>query len=268
MPAKKEKYNTEFRIRRKDGELRWCFTEGAPYYDINGEFAGYAGSVTDITDIKKLEERKDDFIKMASHELKTPITSIKGYVELLSNIYSELNEEKLRLVQPTIKSSLTTISKQVSKLSRLISELLDLSRIESGKLELDKTTFGLMDMVKETVQDVRHTTSRHTITIHGDFQGTIYADKDRISQVLINLLTNAIKYSPDADRIDVYIERDADTAIIKVEDRGIGIDKKDHHAIFDRFYRVEGKSEQTYPGFGIGLFIVSEIVSRHRGSVL
>jgi len=264
---KREKYSTEFRIKRKGGELRWCLTEGTPYYDINGEFAGYAGSVTDITDIKKLEERKDDFIIMASHELKTPVTSIKGYVELLLNIYDELNEEKLRVAQPTVKSSLTTISKQVTKLSRLISELLDLSRIESGKLELHKTAFDLMDMIEETVHDVRHTTSKHAIIIHGDFEGNIYADKDRISQVLLNLLTNAIKYSPDSGSIDVYVERSGDSVIIEVQDHGIGIDKRDHHTIFDRFYRVEGKSEQTYPGFGIGLFIVNEIVNRHQGSV-
>ncbi len=264
---RREKYSTEFRIIRKDGEWRWCLTEGTPFYDINGEFAGYAGSVTDITEIKKLEERKDEFITMASHELITPITSIKGYVQLLMNIYNELNADKLQAAQPTVKSSLTTISKQVSKLSRLISELLDLSRIESGKLELRKTVFNLMDMVEDSVHDVSHTTSKLTFNIRGDFTGDIYADKDRISQVLLNLLTNAIKYSPEPGYIDVCVNKDGESVIIRVEDQGIGIDKKDHRHIFDRFYRVEGKSEQTYPGFGIGLFIVNEIVSKHHGSV-
>ncbi len=263
----REKYSAEFRIRRSDGELRWCLTEGSPYFDINGAFAGYAGSVTDITDIKKMEERKDDFIKMASHELKTPITSIKGYVQLLLNIYDEINEEKFQASRPTVKSSLQTISKQVSKLTRLVSELLDLSRIESGKLELHKSEFDLAALVEETVQDVRLTTTRHAIILHNDFESNVYADKDRISQVLVNLLTNAIKYSPDAERIEVYVEGDTSNAIIKVKDHGIGIDQKDHARIFERFYRVEGKSEQTYPGFGIGLFIASEIVERHEGTV-
>lgn len=264
---KREKYSTEFRIVRPDGELRWCLTEGSPYYGIDGEFAGYAGSVTDITDIRKMEERKDDFIKMASHELKTPITSIKGYVQLLLSIFDEVNEEKFRAARPTVRSSLQTISKQVSKLTRLVSELLDLSRIESGKLELYQSSFDLGMLVEETVQDVQLTTSRHAILIHNDFEGKIYADRDRMGQVLMNLLTNAIKYSPDADCVEIYITGDRENVSIRVKDYGIGIDKKDYSKIFERFYRVEGKSEQTYPGFGIGLFIAMEIVQRHGGTI-
>jgi signal transduction histidine kinase len=204
---------------------------------------------------------------MASHELKTPITSIKGYVQLLLNIYEEMNEKKFQDSKATVKSSLNTISKQVSKLTRLVSELLDLSRIESGKLDLRKSRFDLAALVEETAQDIRHITSHHAIIVHNDFEGDIYADKDRIAQVLLNLLTNAIKYSPDADNVEVYIKGDKEKAVIKVKDHGIGIDKKDHSRIFERFYRVEGKSEQTYPGFGIGLFIANEIIQRHQGTI-
>jgi PAS domain S-box-containing protein len=264
---KREMYSTEFRIVRPDGQLRWCLTEGAPYYDIDGEFAGYAGSVTDITDIRKMEERKDDFIKMASHELKTPITSIKGYVQLLLNIYNDHNEEKFQESKPIVKTSLNTISKQVSKLTRLVSELLDLSRIESGKLELNTTSFELGELVQESVQDALYTSNKHKITVHNNFNGNIVADRDRISQVLLNLLTNAIKYSPHESKIDVSIEGNGKNVSIKVKDRGIGINKKDQEMIFQRFYRVEGKSEQTYPGFGIGLFIATEIIQRHNGSI-
>ena len=264
---KREKFTAEFRIIRTNGELCWCLTEGSPYYDIDGSFAGYAGSVTDITEMKKMEERKDDFIKMASHELKTPITSIKGYAQLLLSIYDEVNEEKFQASRSTVKSSLTTISKQVSKLTRLISELLDLTRIESGKLELHKSVFDLSSLIEEAVQDVRYTTNRHAIIIHNNFEGTIYADKDRLSQVLLNLLTNAIKYSPAADKVEIFVDGDKTKTTIKIKDFGIGIDKRDQSKIFHRFYRVEGKSEQTFPGFGIGLFIASEIVQRHNGIV-
>jgi PAS domain S-box-containing protein len=265
---KQRKYfNAEFRFMRADGETRWGLTEGYPFYDFSGEFSGYAGSVTDITEIKKLEQRKDDFIKMASHELKTPITSINGYVQLLLNIYDESDDRRLHLSKTTVKSSLTTISKQVAKLTRLVSELLDLSKIESGKLELHKTKFDLADVVEETVQDVRHTTAKHAIIVQNDFEGKVFADKDRIAQVLLNLLTNAIKYSPNSDHIEVVVEGDHNFATIKVKDHGIGIDKKDQHKIFERFYRVEGKSEQTFPGFGIGLFIASEIIHRHQGTI-
>jgi signal transduction histidine kinase len=263
----KKYFNAEFRFRRADAEIRWGLTEGYPFYDFNGEFSGYAGSVTDITEIKKLEQRKDDFIKMASHELKTPITSINGYVQLLLNIYDESDDRRLHLSKTTVKSSLTTISKQVAKLTRLVSELLDLSKIESGKLELHKTKFKLADVVEETVQDARHTTAKHAIIVQNDFEGKIVADKDRIAQVLLNLLTNAIKYSPNSDHVEVFLEGNEESACIKVKDHGIGIDKKDQQKIFERFYRVEGKSEQTFPGFGIGLFIASEIVHRHNGTI-
>jgi len=264
---KKEKFSSEFRIRRVDGEIRWCLSEGYPYYDINNAFAGYAGSVTDITELKKMEQRKDDFIQMASHELKTPITSIKGYVQLLLSIYNEWSDEKLVSASTTVKTSLQTISKQVARLTRLVSELLDLSRIESGKLEMNMVEFDLGALVVETVEDVRHTSAHHIINIHQQDSGTVFGDRDRISQALVNLLTNAIKYSPDADKVDVYVEADNNTLTVRVKDYGIGIDKKDQQKIFDRFYRVEGKSEQTYPGFGIGLFIASEIVQRHNGSL-
>jgi PAS domain S-box-containing protein len=264
---KREKYRTEFRIVRQNGEVRWCFTEGYPFYDINGEFAGYAGSVTDITEIKRLEERKDDFIKMASHELKTPITSIKGYVQLLMNIYEEQNDERLQSTKGMVKSSLSTISKQVSKLTRLVSELLDLTRIESGKLELHKTEFDPSLLADEAVQDVRQTTMRHAIIVNTEVEGTLHADRDRIGQVLLNLLTNAVKYSPDGTPIEVNISSSDNHVVFSITDHGIGIDQNEHTRIFERFYRVEGKNEQTYPGFGIGLFIASEIIQRHNGTI-
>ena len=266
--TKKEKYSTEFRLLTPEDDVRWCLTEGSPYYNVDGEFAGYAGSVTDITELKKLEERKDDFIKMASHELKTPITSIKGYVQLLLKIHDELNDEKFQSSRGTVRLSLQTVSNQVSKLTRLVSELLDLSRIESGRLDLEMTTFSISELIRETVQDIRHTSTVHNITEHHDFAGSIYADRDRIAQVLTNLLTNAIKYSPDTDDIEVHLEATRNNVAIKVRDFGIGIDPRDQPMIFERFYRAEGKNEQTFPGFGIGLFICMEIVQRHRGTIV
>jgi PAS domain S-box-containing protein len=263
----RKNFTAEFRLPGSDGKVRWCLTEGKPYYDINGAFAGYAGSVADITELKSLEQRKDDFIKMASHELKTPITSINGYVQLLLNIYQDAEGEALQLSRNTVKSSLGTIAKQVVKLTRLISELLDLTKIESGKLDLNYTAFDLTEMVEEVVQDIRLTTSKHAIIVESNFEGMFYGDKDRLGQVLMNLINNAIKYSPEADSVEVYLEGGSKKASIQVRDHGIGIDKKDFTKIFERFYRAEGKAEQTYPGFGIGLFIASEIVQRHNGTI-
>jgi PAS domain S-box-containing protein len=263
----KQPFVTEFRLPQTKGNQRWCITEGRPYYDLDGQFAGYAGSITDISQIREIEKRKDDFIKMASHELKTPITSVNGYVQLLINIFDEHEEEKLQAARPTVKASLATISRQVAKLTRLISELLDLTRIESGKLELNRSEFRIDELVEEAVEEARHTTSKHAILFNNEFHGCVTADRDRISQVISNLLNNAIKYSRDADSVEVSVDNENDHAVIRITDFGIGIAPADQQRIFERFYRVEGRSEQTYPGFGIGLFIANEIVTRHGGFI-
>jgi PAS domain S-box-containing protein len=249
-----------------------------PLMDASGEVYAVMTISHDITEsisqmeaLRKLNESdklKSDFIKMASHELKTPVTSIKGYVQLvLAALKDEENKEKA-LSPSLIKLSLVSIDKQITRLTRLMSELLDLSKIETGKLELNKEVFNLNELVIETVQDVLYTNPKHRINISHDFGCTVFGDKDRIGQVLINLLTNGIKYSPDSDKVDILIQQQGkDNVSVSVRDYGIGIDKKYHDKIFDRFYRVEGKLEQTYPGFGIGLFIAKEIIQQHEGSV-
>jgi two-component system CheB/CheR fusion protein len=214
-----------------------------------------------------MEQRKDDFIKMASHELKTPITSINGYVQLLLNIYNDQDDERLKQSKPIVRSSLGTIAKQVSRLTRLVSELLDLSRIETGKLEMNKTSFTLEELVEESISEARQTTSQHAIIFDSDYKGKFTGDRDRIGQVMANLLGNAIKYSRNADKIEVSLGEQDGSAVINVRDFGIGIEKKHQSKIFERFYRAEGKNEQTYPGFGIGLFIANEIVQRHNGDI-
>jgi PAS domain S-box-containing protein len=262
----KKSFYMEYRLKRYDGVYRWVSDTGAPRYSTAGEFAGYIGSCTDVHEMRELEQRKDDFIRMANHELKTPVTSIKGYVQLL---LTALKEEEEKTVSPLlIRSSLVSIDKQITRLTRLVSELLDLSRIETGTLELKTELFNLNELVIETVQDMLYTNSKHTINLFHDFACHVCGDKDRVGQVLINFLTNAIKYSPDSHKIEVWIQQMGKNEVsVNVKDYGIGIDKKFHEKIFERFYRAEGKKEQTYPGFGIGLFIAKEIVQRHNGSI-
>jgi PAS domain S-box-containing protein len=248
-----------------------------PLLNANSEVYAVMVISHDITEnIKQMEELrkaieadklKSDFIKMASHELKTPVTSIKGYSQLLLTALKE-DENNKALSPLLIKSSLISIDKQISRLTRLMSELLDLSKIETGMLELNKETFSLNELAIETVQDVLYSHSKHSINLFHDFWCKVYGDKDRIGQVLINFLTNAIKYSPVFDKIEVWIQQAGKNAVaISVKDSGIGIDKKYHEKIFDRFYRAEDKQEQTYPGFGIGLFIAKEIIQRHDGFI-
>lgn len=227
-------------------------------------------NIQQLEELKKLNESdklKSDFIKMASHELKTPITSIKGYVQLLLAVLNREEDEKA-MPPLLVKSSLISIDKQITRLTRLMSELLDLSKIESGMLELNKELFSINETVIETVQDILYTNSKQSINIFHNYSCNVYGDKDRIGQVLINFLTNAIKYSPNSDRIEIEIRHTARNYVsVSVKDYGIGIDEKDQEKIFERFYRAQGKEEQTFPGFGIGLFIAKEIIQRHNGTI-
>jgi len=249
-----------------------------PLFDVKGQVYAVMIISHDITEsMRQMEELrkaieadklKSDFIKMASHELKTPVTSIKGYSQLLLTALKEEEEHKKALSPLLIKSSLISIDKQISRLTRLMAELLDLSKIETGMLELNKEVFTINELAIETVQDILYSHSKHTINLFHDFWCKVYGDRDRIGQVLINFLTNAVKYSPVSDKIEVWIKRAENTSVsISVKDFGIGVDKKYHDKIFERFYRAEDKEEQTYPGFGIGLFIAKEIIQRHDGHI-
>ena len=167
-----------------------------------------------------------------------------------------------------MKSSLERIDHQITRLTRLIFEMLDLSRLEENKLELQKTNFKIFDLVNETVQDIGHTNTKHQIKVINDCDCEVYGDKDRIGQVLINLIVNGIKYSPESNELTVKIEKaEGGRVTIRVEDFGIGIAEKDQQRIFERFYRISGENQETYAGFGIGLFVAREIIHRHGGSI-
>jgi PAS domain S-box-containing protein len=250
-----------------------------PLYEEYGEVYAVMVISHDITEnirqmeeLKKLSEsdvQKNNFIAMASHELKTPITSIKGYVQLLLNAFDKEKVEEKPLPPLLVRSSLISVDKQITRLTRLISELLDLTKIETGTLELKKEKFSLNELAIETVEDILYTNTKHQINLFHDFQAYVFADKDRMGQVMINFLTNAIKYSPNSNKIDVWIHQTKNEQVaFSVKDYGIGIDKEEQEKIFERFYRAKGKEEQTYPGFGIGLFIANEFVEKHGGQVL
>ena len=255
----------EMRFKNKEGEFKWHLNIASPVKDENGNIKMWVSSTTEIQKIKEEEQRKGDFIKMVSHELKTPVTSIKGYVQLLLMMLEDVHEKPDPL---QLKTSLVRIDRQVAKLTRLIIEMLDLTRIEESKLAMQKKLFNLNDMVTETVVDFSHGNLKHTINVYHDYVCNITGDKDRIEQVLINFIANAIKYSPNNGNIEVRVKASKNSQVaVSVKDNGIGIDAKDHQKIFERFYRVSGKSEQYYPGFGIGLFIANAIIESQDGFI-
>lgn len=250
----------ENRFLAKNGDFRWQLSRAKPLKDKDGEIQMWIGTSTDIHDIKELDQQKDFFISMASHELKTPVTSIKGYVQLLKSRYQNSDDVFLN-------NALNILNKQVAILSTLISDLLDVSKIKSGSLLLKKSKFFINELVEDVIQEIQQINSKHQIIFCTESNNQVFADRESITQVLINFLTNAVKYSPDSLNIHVKSNQEKDHVRISVSDRGIGLKEADRKKVFERFYRVEGKNEKNFPGFGIGLFIASEIIRKHEGKI-
>jgi two-component system CheB/CheR fusion protein len=212
-----------------------------------------------LTESREMIKRKDEFISIVSHELKTPITSIKGYVGIMMEKYSE--SEDLFL-----SKSIFTVNKQLVKLTSLINNLLDVTRIDIKRMEFNMQPFDICATINDAIA-IMQPTILHKLIVEGPENCPAYGDKERINQVLLNLLTNAIKYSPDADKVLIRIENNTNEIKITIKDFGIGVDPEYQHRIFERFYRVEGEVEKNFAGFGIGLYISAEIVHRHKGKI-
>ncbi|WP_051119737.1 ATP-binding protein [Gillisia sp. CAL575] len=262
----KENFEMELRCRDKEGNYIWHLARASAIRNELGEFQSWVTATTEIHKIKEEELRKENFLKMVSHELKTPVTSIKGYVQLLLSmikLYPDLQNTKIPL-----ESSLSRIDNQVTRLIRLISELLDLSKVKDEQLILMKSKFNLNSLIDEAVKDIKIFSPESNIKVEHTFFAEVEADRDRIEQVVINLVTNAIKYSPDNKNIEVKTWEDKDGKIaVGIKDYGLGIEQKEIQKIFKRFYRISDKNEETFSGFGIGLFLVNEIIERHNGSI-
>lgn len=256
----------EHRVKDKNGDYKWHLARIAAIRDENGDFQSWVSATTQIHKIKEEEKRKEEFLKMVSHELKTPVTSIRGYTQLLLSMIK--GNEAIKSSNIPLESSLRRIDNQINRLIRLISEMLDLSRIEDSQLILQKSEFNLNELVEHTVQDIKISNPNSYIKIEHKFETSIFADKERIEQVLVNFITNAIKYSPNSKNIDITIFQEAEGKVsVSIRDFGIGISNIHLKKIFTRFYRVDGKNEETYSGFGIGLFLVNEIIEKHNGSI-
>ena len=250
----------EHRFRRYDGTYRWQLSRAVPLNDDHGKIQFWIGTSTDIQEIKEQEEQKDYFISMASHELKTPITSIKGYVQILQSMYKGSDDAVLI-------RSLDRVHVQIEKLTSLIGDLLDVSKIRTGSLTFDQQKFDINQLIREQIEEYKIIHPTFKIEFKNNASIPVFADRERIRQVLINLISNAIKYSPQNANILLKSKIEKHKVSISVKDQGIGIDKSYQEKIFERFYRVEGKSEKTFPGFGIGLFIASEIIRQHKGDI-
>jgi PAS domain S-box-containing protein len=257
--------------RRKDGrEINVSITV-SPIKDKKGKIIGASKIARDITEKKEMEKQrelltqklqelndyKDEFMAMASHELKTPLTVIKANLQILEHKMKADN--KIEFVNKTIR--------QVNKLTDLITDLLDVSKIQAGKLDLNRAKFDLSPFLVEIIESIQQTSPTHEIILNThDTQLVVNADRERLEQVVINILTNAIKYSPNGKKVMIDAGIKDGQAIVQIRDWGIGIPEDDIDKVFTRFYRVRGLAA-TFSGSGIGLYISSEIIKRHNGDI-
>lgn len=206
--------------------------------------------------VKNLSEKKDEFIAMVSHELKTPLTTIKGYLQVLAK----------KDLDKTSSLFLTKSLNQVNKLNSLVEDLLKISRFEVGKLEFEWENFDLRKLLLEMVETFSYShESHHLLHDLGDEPILIDGDMQRIEQAVINLLTNAVKYSPKADKVSLKLTQLNDKVQISVKDDGIGLTEKEKTQIFSRYYRAE--STKAIRGLGLGLYLTKQIIDRHQGKI-
>ncbi len=251
-------FQTEYPITRLDDQkTRWVRSIGRANLDHDGRLVTFSGVIIDITEQKQDEQRKNDFIGMVSHELKTPLTSLYGYIQMLQLKSKQASD----VFAP---AALEKAINQVKKMTAMVNGFLNLSRLESGKIIVNKTPFQLDDLVKEMIEDAAVTQSSHQITFAPGEPVKVNADQDKISIVISNLLSNAIKYSPRSGKVEVVCEVKGNLVQVAVKDYGIGIRPQDIDKLFERYYRVEN---HNISGFGIGLYLSSEIIKRHDGQI-
>ena len=247
-------------IDKHTGKSLWSVVKASPIFDAQGRVQFAITIFSDLTERMELEQRKDSFMSMASHELKNPVTALKGFAQLL----------KRRMEKQDIEGSgdlLVRMETQIARLTKLIEDLLDVSKIEAGGLEYAEERIAIDGLIQDIAETIQHTNTTHSIRMHGTSHKQVIGDSDRLGQVFINLMTNAMKYSPQATSVDVSIAAAHDEVLVGVRDYGVGIPEEHLSKVFERFYRVHDAKEQTFPGLGLGLYISHEIVKRHGGRI-
>lgn len=254
-----ELFEVENRYRRHDGIYRWHLNRSKPLKNDAGDIVFWVGTATDIQEQKMEMDRKDEFIGIASHELKTPLTSLKGYLQLIAGYKKEE-------LPPIIKQYITKASLSLNKLQSLVNDLLDVSKIKAGRLDYPFTDVNVNRLVRFCAENAQHVYSNYNFTVHSDIDSIINGNEERLEQVLMNLINNAVKYSPVNKAVVIAAEKNDDKVRISVIDKGIGLSADQQNKIFERFYRVEDKKNMT-SGLGMGLYISHEIINSHQGII-
>ncbi|MHB1179062.1 MAG: PAS domain-containing sensor histidine kinase [Daejeonella sp.] len=259
IATNKEVYDHEIAVQPRNGERFYISINAAPLYDRYGVLVGGVGTFMDVTNRRKISQQKDEFISIASHELKTPLTSLKASMQLLTRIIAtDPHSEK-------IPEFIDKANKNLVKILYLTEDLMNVSKIQQGPLPLHKTTFNLGKLINECCSHVK-ADNTYKFVVEGDYNVDVNADFHRIDQVLVNLVNNAIKYAPDSKTILFTVVKNDVTVKVSVQDFGIGISPEKLPHLFDRYYRVDPSGIQ-FSGLGLGLYICAEIIERHGGKM-
>ncbi len=248
------------RILNENGRISWLQFYGETQLDRSGIPVRLLGTVMDITARKELEQQKDEFISVASHELKTPLTSLKSYVQLA---HMKSKEQNTKEVSGMIEKAET----QINKMTRLIRDFLNAAQSESGKMVLYHQEFLLDELVREIIADLSVNLKKRQIRLNNCPPIKINADREKIEQVLGNLIGNALKYSVGDEPVMLTCSQKGGHVRVRVDDHGIGISDEDKLYLFERFFRSENPDSRTISGFGIGLYVSAEIVRLHGGNI-
>ncbi|SKB76117.1 PAS domain-containing sensor histidine kinase [Daejeonella lutea] len=259
LSTEKEVYDHEIAIQPINGERFYISVNAAPIRDQNGTLTGGVVTFMDVTNRRKISQQKDEFISVASHELKTPLTSLKASMQILTRLMQS-NKTSDKIPEFVEKAN-----KNLSKVLYLTEDLMNVSKIQHGQLPLNKTRFNLTKLISDCCSHVKADDSYNFI-IEGEKGVEILADFQRIDQVVVNLVNNAIKYAPESKTIRLDISRQDGVAKVSVQDFGIGISPEKLPHLFDRYYRVDPSGIQ-FSGLGLGLYISAEIIERHGGKI-
>ncbi|OOQ56948.1 sensor histidine kinase [Mucilaginibacter pedocola] len=251
-------YTAEYQITWPDGSRHWILASGRPRYDAENQPVKMAGVTQNITERKGFEQRKDDFLSIASHELKTPITSLKANLQLMERL-------KDKPESPLLPKLIETSNRSMAKITTLVDDLLNINRFSEGKLKLQKEWFTIWEMLDVCCNHIR-IEQKHELVVQGDKSLQIYADEHRIDQVVVNFVNNAVKYAPASKTIWMIIDELETEVKISVKDTGPGIPAEQLPHLFDRYWRAD-HSGKNYSGLGLGLFICAEIINRHGGRI-
>jgi len=246
------------RIKHKNG--KWIWLESRLTNLLNDPLVNaIISNFTDVTDRVNLERQREDFIGVASHELKTPLTSLKAFTQVLESRFKNSTDTSSHEI-------ITKIDYQVNRIVSMINDMLDVSSLQAGGLNFSIAKFDLNDLVSEISQNLQQTTKKHRIVADLARIDTVPGDRERIGQVINNLIANAIKYSPNAGEINIASKIGEDVITVSVQDYGIGIPEAEQKSIFEKFYRV-GNSQKAFQGLGLGLFICCQIIEIHKGKI-